>query len=58
MKEIKVADIRQLMIALEESVKLQSHYAELLNMYDGGKRMKFDHVTDWINRLKETGTIK
>src|ERR1044071_4528446 len=27
--------------ALEESVKLQSHYASLLNMYDGGRRLTF-----------------
>jgi len=37
--------------ALRESVQLQSHYAELLNMYDGGKRMTFT-VESWIARLK------
>ncbi len=38
--------------ALEESVKLQSHYAELLNMHDGGKRRVFT-ADEWIARLKK-----
>lgn len=44
-------EIAALESALEESVKLQSHYAELLNMYDGGKRMTFT-ATSWLARLK------
>jgi hypothetical protein len=47
----------ELMLALIESVKLQSHYARLLNMHDGGERMTFDSPAAWIERLKETGTI-
>lgn len=43
--------------ALAESVKLQSHYAEQLNMYDGGERMKFDSADAWISRLRETGDL-
>jgi hypothetical protein len=43
--------------ALEESVKLQSHYAELLNMHDGGKRIGFESADAWIARLRECGTI-
>lgn len=39
--------------ALEESVKLQSHYAELLNMYDNGERMKFKDAKEWLLRLRE-----
>ena len=39
--------------ALEESVKLQSHYAGLLNMYDGGKRTQFQNIDEWIMRLEE-----
>lgn len=39
--------------ALEESVKLQSHYAELLNMHDGGQRMCFDDADAWLERLRE-----
>jgi hypothetical protein len=38
--------------ALEESVKLQSHYAALLNDYDGGERMQFASAKAWIDRLE------
>lgn len=41
-----------LMEALEESVKLQSQYAGLLNQYDCGKRIQFDSAADWIQRLE------
>ena len=44
-------------IALEESLKLQSHYAALLNQYDGGERIVFKSTKEWIDRLKEVGTI-
>ena len=37
--------------ALRESVKLQSHYAGLLNDYDGGKRRQFVSAEEWIARL-------
>lgn len=47
----------ELRVALEESVKLQSHYADLLNMYDGGKRMEFKGVDEWMARLMEIGTL-
>lgn len=43
-----------LRLALEESVKLQSHYAELLNMHDGGKRRMFT-VESWLARLAKRG---
>lgn len=43
--------------ALTESVTLQSHYAGLLNMHDGGQRMQFVSFVDWIKRLRETGTL-
>lgn len=39
--------------ALEESLKLQSHYATLLNTCDGGKRTTFASVDAWIQRLRE-----
>jgi len=39
--------------ALEESVKLQSHYAELLNMHDGGARLRFEDAVAWMQRLDE-----
>ncbi len=48
---------QELRIALEESVKLQSHYAKLLNMYDGGQRISFATADEWITRLQETGTL-
>lgn len=43
--------------ALEESLKLQSHYAKLLNMHDGGQRMEFPTIEKWINRLQVTGRL-
>jgi len=39
--------------ALDESVKLQSHYATLLNQYDGGERVMFADSDDWIRRLSD-----
>ena len=39
--------------ALEKSVELQSHYAWLLNTYDGGKRMQFKTAQSWIDRLNK-----
>lgn len=44
-------------IALVESVQLQSHYAKLLNMHDGGERRTFSCIAEWVERLRETGTI-
>ena len=46
-------EIHRLAKALGESVKLQSHYAKLLNMWDGGKRMTFDGADAWMARLQE-----
>lgn len=43
--------------ALEESVKLQAHYAKLLNMHDGGKRMIFESPEEWIARLEDLPKI-
>ncbi len=47
--EIERATIT-LLDALDESLKLQSHYALLLNMRDGGERLQFD-VESWLARL-------
>ena len=52
------AEMEELRKALEESVRLQSHYAELLNMYDGGKRLTFASADEWMKtgwrvRLRE-----
>ncbi len=38
--------------ALQESLKLQAHYARLLNDYDGGHRKIFDSVDAWLRRLR------
>jgi len=49
--------IDELRLALEESVKLQSHYANLLNIHDGGHRVGFANADAWIQRLRDTGTL-
>jgi DNA repair exonuclease SbcCD ATPase subunit len=49
-REKNIADT--LRMALEESVKFQSHYAELLNMWDGGRRLSFANADAWIKRLQ------
>jgi hypothetical protein len=36
---------------LKRSLKLQSHYAKLLNIYDDGERVGFDTIDEWLNRL-------
>ena len=51
--ESGVREIERLREALEHSVRVQSHYAWLLNMCDGGQRMRFDDADTWLNRLKE-----
>ncbi len=44
--------------ALAASVKLQSHYAAILNDYDGGTRIVFADVGAWLKRLTEIGEIR
>lgn len=46
-----------MLIALQESLKLQAHYAQLLNDWDGGERKIFRSVSQWLDRLRETGTF-
>ena len=50
--EAAEAEIDRLRQALKESVKLQSHYADLLNMHDGGQRIRFADADAWIRRLE------
>jgi hypothetical protein len=38
---------------LEELVKLQAHYARLLNQYDMGNRTSFTSAGEWLARLRE-----
>jgi hypothetical protein len=45
-------EVKELKMALVESVKLQSHYATLLNQYDGGQRMIFKSAREWLERLR------
>ncbi len=47
------SELFQLRAALDESVKLQSHYARLLNAYDGGKRLEFANREAWMERLTQ-----
>ena len=42
-------------IYLDESIRLQSHYADLLNMQDGGQRIIFKNSDEWIKRLDSLG---
>jgi hypothetical protein len=49
--------VETLEAALAESVNLQSHYAMILNGYDGGKRMVFKNSDEWIARLRDIGAI-
>lgn len=53
-----VQEFREMQIALAESVKLQAHYADLLNMHDGGQRMIFADSAAWLARLREIGKLK
>jgi hypothetical protein len=48
-----MTDEKEIFDALEASVKLQSHYAELLNMHDGGTRLTFRDAYRWMARLRE-----
>jgi len=43
--------VHKLWEALEESVKLQAHYAKLLNDFDGGRRVVFKGAEEWLDRL-------
>lgn len=47
------AEVRDILDAFEELVRLQSHYATLLNMYDGGERHEFVSTKEWFDRLAE-----
>ena len=44
-------------IYLDESIRLQSHYADLLNMQDGGQRIIFKNSDEWIKRLDALGLL-
>lgn len=44
--------VEELRTALDELIKLQAHYAKLLNMHDGGQRHPFASADEWIERLR------
>ena len=46
------ANSKELRTALEELIKLQAHYAKLLNLWDGGQRWQFSSADEWIERLR------
>lgn len=48
----------QLRIALEKSVRLQSHYSKLLNIHDGGNRLQFQDAKSWLERLTAIGDLE
>jgi hypothetical protein len=48
----------ELVLALKQSVELQSHYALLLNDYDGGQRIMFGTVEAWLERLDKIGRLE
>ncbi len=52
--DCSAADLRT---ALDESVKLQAHYAKLLNQWDGGHRLIFPSTGSWIARLRAYGAL-
>jgi hypothetical protein len=47
----RAEETRRLRMALERSLRMQNHYAELLNAHDGGARLGFDTVEAWMERL-------
>lgn len=55
---MKKTNKEELVIALQKSLELQSHYAKLLNQYDGGDRKTFDSPESWIERLREVKELK
>ena len=50
--ESLTSDLEAARGALEQSVKFQSHYAAILNDWDGGKRMVFANADAWMDRLR------
>lgn len=50
---ISELDKTEIFDALYESLKLQSHYAKLLNMCDDGDRLEFMSCYQWIQRLRD-----
>lgn len=49
--------VEELRRGLAESVRYQSHYAELLNMHDGGGRISFQSADAWLKGLSIKGRL-
>lgn len=49
--KIETVTVDVLMKALDEAVKLQAHYAALLNMHDGGERIPFASAEAFLVRM-------
>jgi len=52
-----VSEYQCLATALAEMVKLQAHYAKLLNEYDQGERVSFPDAQTWLDRMADLGKI-
>lgn len=50
--------VEVIMDALERSIVLQSHYAKLLNTYDGGERIVFKDAAAWLERLADLSAAR
>jgi len=48
-----VLEMLEVKEALDKSVKLQSHYAKLLNQYDGRERICFSNEEEWLKELRK-----
>ena len=49
----EILALREAKAALDECIKLQAHYAQLLNMHDGGGRHSFKDSDEFIARMRE-----
>ncbi len=52
------ADVDRMTHGLDELVKLQAHYAKLLNEFDGGERIAFTSADEWLKRLEWCDNLK
>jgi sRNA-binding carbon storage regulator CsrA len=50
--EDTITDADRLHSALDELIKLYGHYAELLNQFDGGRRIRFHSAGEFLARLE------
>jgi len=53
MSRVNDASADELRTALDALIKLQAHYAKLLNLHDGGRRHAFTSTEEWLERLQQ-----